>query len=253
MLHRFWSFGTRSFLGGAYPDGARGSRPWRTERTDKLPNSPFVPKPIVELGYLGLRLIARGVARLGLRANHCTALSVVVGLVSALFIAAGHLVWGSVLLLFGSSFDSLDGIIARATNTASNAGEFLDATADRVSDMAAFLGVLYFYRQDRLGFALTCVALVGSVLVSYVRAKGEALDVECSVGWMQRHERIVWLGLGLVLGPLGARWLEPGAAAPRFHVLLVVLGIIGLFSLVTVVQRSCVVYRALGARHAPPR
>jgi CDP-diacylglycerol---glycerol-3-phosphate 3-phosphatidyltransferase len=253
MLNRFWSFGTRSFLGGTYHAGARGGRPWRTERTDKLPDSPFVPKPIVELGYLGLRVMARGVSRLGVRANHCTAFSVIVGLVSAVFIAAGHLVWGGVLLLFGSSFDSLDGIIARQTLTASNAGEFLDATADRISDMAAFLGVLYFYRQDRLGFVLTCVALVGSVLVSYVRAKGEALDVECSVGWMQRHERILWLGLGLLLGPLAARWIEPDAATPRCHLLLVVLGIIGFFSLVTVVQRSRVVYRALGARHTPPR
>jgi CDP-diacylglycerol--glycerol-3-phosphate 3-phosphatidyltransferase len=253
MFNRFWSLGTRSFFGGTYQAGARGGRPWRTERTDKLPDSPFVPKPVVELGYLGLRAMAKGVARLGVRPNHCTAFSVVVGLVSAVFIAAGHLVWGGVLLLFGSSFDSLDGIIARQTHTASDAGEFLDATADRISDMAAFLGVLYFYRQDRLGFALTCVALVGSVLVSYVRAKGEALDVECSVGWMQRHERILWLGLGLLLGPLAARWLEPDAATPHLHVLLVVLGIIGLFSLVTVMQRSRVVYRALGARRTPPR
>jgi CDP-diacylglycerol---glycerol-3-phosphate 3-phosphatidyltransferase len=253
MLHRFWSFGTRHFLGGTYPAGTRGGSRWRSDRTDKLPDSPFVPKIVVELGYLALRGVARGISRLGLTANHCTILSVVIGLVSAVCIAAGHLWWGGGLLLVGSSFDSLDGIIARATRTASDAGEFLDATADRISDMAAFAGVLYYYRQDPLGFVLCSIALIGSVLVSYVRAKGEALDVECAVGWMQRHERILWLGLGLVLGPVAARWLEAGVDPPRCHVLLVVLGIIGLFSLVTVVQRSRVVYRALGARNTPPR
>ncbi len=253
MLRRFLSLGTRSFFGGTFPAGTHGGGRWRTERTDKLPNSPFVPRPVLELGYLALRVVARGISRLGVTPNQCTAFSVVVGVVSAVCIAAGHLWWGGGLLLIGSSFDSLDGIIARATRTASDAGEFLDATADRISDMAAFAGILYYYRDDSLGFVLGSIALVASVLVSYVRAKGEALDVECSVGWMQRHERILWLGLGLVLGPLAARWLEPGVDSPRCHVLLVVLGVIGVFSLVTVAQRSRVVYRALGARNAPPR
>jgi CDP-diacylglycerol--glycerol-3-phosphate 3-phosphatidyltransferase len=158
------------------------------------------------------------------------------------------------MLLFGSSFDALDGIIARATGTASSAGEFLDATVDRVNDATAFLGILWYYREDPVGFTLGCLALVGSLLVSYARAKGEALGVDCSIGWMQRYERILWLVLGLVVGPLAARWLEPNVGrSPRCHVLLMILAIIGIFSLLTATQRSRVVYRTLADRHVSRR
>lgn len=245
-------FGTAMLLGSIYAAKARVGGRLRSARTDRIPNSPFVPKPIVELGYYLATQLGRAIVHLGLTANVCTALSLVVGLVSAWCVATGHLFWGGALLFFGSSFDTLDGIIARATGTASDAGEFFDATVDRVNDAASLMAVMYFYRNDVLGFVLACVALVGSLLVSYVRAKGEALGVDCSVGWMQRHERIIWLVLGLILGPVGARWLEPDAVSPRFHVLLVALGVIGLFSLLTAMQRSRIVYRTLVRRQDPP-
>lgn len=251
-VNRLLPFGTAMLLGGIYVAKARTGGRLRSARTDRIPNSPFVPKPVVELGYYLATQLGRAVARFGLTANVCTALSLILGLVSAWCIAVGHLVWGGGLLFFGASFDTLDGIIARKTGTASDAGEFFDATADRVNDAVSLLAVLYLYRNDTLGFILACAALVGSLLVSYVRAKGEALGVDCTVGWMQRHERIIWLVLGLVLGPLAARWIEPDATSPHFHVLQVALGVIALFSLLTAMQRSRIVYRTLVGRQAPP-
>lgn len=245
--------GAVMLLGGAYAGHKRSRHRFASARTDKLPDSPFVPRPMVEVGYAAIRALGRGAARAGLTANLCTALSIVLGLVAAWVVASGHLVTGGLLLLFASSFDTLDGIIARETGTASDAGELLDAAADRLNDAAAFLGLAYYYRNDLLGFLLVCVALVASLLVSYVRAKGEALQVECAVGWMQRHERIIWLGLGLLLGPAAAHWLEPSAVAPRYHVLLVILAIIGFFSLLTAIQRTRLVYQALVARRDSTR
>jgi len=253
MIGLLLPMGAVMLLGGAYASRKRTRSRFSNSRTDQLPNSPFVPKPLVEIAYTAVRAIGRGAARLGLTANQCTALSIVLGLAAAWTIAAGHLVAGGVLLFVGSSFDTLDGIIARETGTASDAGELLDATADRLNDAAAFLGLAYYYRGNSLGFVLVCVALVGSLLVSYVRAKGEALQVECAVGWMQRHERIVWLVSGLLLGPAAARWLEPGVETPRCHVLLVILAVIGFFSLITAIQRTRLVYRALVARRDSTR
>ena len=237
-------------LGGAYASRSRARGKFRNARTDELPDSPFVARPLLEFGYAAIRGMGQAAIRLHMTANFCTALSVVLGVAAAWLIAVGHLVIGGLLLLFGASFDSLDGIIARQTGTASDAGELLDATADRVSDAAGFLGLMFYYRDDSFAFTLCCSALVGSLLVSYVRAKGEAMGVDCAVGWMQRYERVVWLGAGLLLGPLAARWLEPDVTDPRYHVLLVAVAIIAIFSLVTAVQRTRLVYRALVARRS---
>jgi CDP-diacylglycerol---glycerol-3-phosphate 3-phosphatidyltransferase len=253
MVHGFLQLVAAVIFGGIYTAKSRSGRP-HSERIDKLPDSPFVPKPLVELGYSALGGIGRGAAHLGITANLCTTLSLVFGLASAILIALGHLIFGGLVLLFGSSLDALDGIIARATGTASNAGEFFDATIDRANDATAFLGILWYYREDPVGFTLGCIALVGSLLVSYVRAKGEALGVDCSIGWMQRYERILWLVLGLVAGPLASRWLEPNVGnSPRCHVLLMILAVIGIFSLFTATQRSRVVYRTLTGRHVTRR
>ncbi len=253
MIERLLPLGAAMLVGGTVATKMRGIRRLRDARTDKMASSPFVPRPFVEAGFQLARVMAHGAMRVGITANVCTALSVVLSVAAAVLVARGELIFGGWMLLLGSSLDTLDGIIARETGTASDAGELLDATADRVNDAAAFLGLLYYYREDSLAFVLVCIALVGSLLVSYVRAKGEAMSVDCAVGWMQRHERIIWLCLGLLIGPLAARWIEPDAVTPRCHVLLGALTVIGFFSFVTAVQRTRLVYRALVVRRDSTR
>ncbi len=103
---------------------------------------------------------------------------------------------------FGAAFDALDGIVARARGLSSDAGEVLDAVVDRYADAAPLLGLAVYYRASLPALLLVLCALLGSMLVSYVRAKSEAMSLSLPGGLMRRHERIAYLTAGLLLGPL---------------------------------------------------
>ncbi len=113
---------------------------------------------------------------------------------------------GGLLILLGGMFDMLDGVVARTNGKASKFGALLDSTLDRYSDAALFLGAAaYFYGIDHIaGAALSLGTLVGAMLVSYVRARAEGLDIPCHVGIMERPERIVLLAVGCLTG-----WMFP--------------------------------------------
>ena len=109
-------------------------------------------------------------------------------------------------MLIGGAFDTLDGALARATGQASVFGEFFDSTMDRFSEAVVFLGVAVSYLRSPVidvtavvGVALSFAAMIGSIMVSYARARAEGLDLDCEVGWLQRPERIVILGVALLL------------------------------------------------------
>ena len=111
-------------------------------------------------------------------------------------------------MLVGGAFDTLDGALARATGQESVFGKFFDSTIDRFSEAVVFLGVaISFLRGPELdvtsvaGVALSFTAMIGSIMVSYARARAEGLEprVDCEVGLLQRPERIVILGVALLL------------------------------------------------------
>ena len=113
---------------------------------------------------------------------------------------------GGVVMLIGGAFDTLDGALARATNQKTVFGEFFDSTMDRFSEAVVFLGVAVSFLRfspDQMtavaGVALSFAAMIGSIMVSYARARAEGLDLDCEVGWLQRPERIVILGVALLL------------------------------------------------------
>ncbi len=173
--------------------------------------------------------------RLGFTPNALTVtgsvLTASVGLLAAQgwFIAAGLCLW-----LF-SATDSLDGALARATNRVSSFGAFLDSVCDRYAEAAIFFGLVWWYQAhgDTLGLALAYLAVIGSLMVSYARARAEGIGLQAAdVGWFQRPERIIVLGLGLLLAPY-----VPAA-------LLAVLGVLAIFTTVTVLQRVLHVARA---------
>jgi phosphatidylglycerophosphate synthase len=140
--------------------------------------------------------------RLGLTPNALTIIgSVLTGCVGLLAAQGWFLAAGICLFVF-SATDTLDGALARATNRVSTFGAFLDSVCDRYAEAAVFLGLLWYYQwnQNPLGVVLSYLALVGSVMVSYARARAEGVGLEAKdVGWFQRPERIVTLGLGLLL------------------------------------------------------
>jgi CDP-diacylglycerol--glycerol-3-phosphate 3-phosphatidyltransferase len=158
-------------------------------------------------------------------------------LYGALVVAKGSLALGGVFLLLSGLCDVLDGDLARRRGLASRFGAFLDSTLDRVAEFAYFAGMLY-YIVDRPGqfsdfvFVITVIALTGSVMTSYARARAEGLGYGCTVGIMERPERLALLTLGLFLG---------------YRVLVVVLTFLAVTTVYTFVQRIVHVQREAAA------
>ena len=146
--------------------------------------------------------IAKALTAVGVTANMITFVGLLVNAVAAFFLATGRLVVAGILILFGGSFDAMDGVVARVSNKdePNPSGALLDSVIDRYSEAVVFVGaMIYFYHLSHLlGVVLVFASVIGSILVSYVRARAEGLQVECKVGLMQRPERIVLLALGVL-------------------------------------------------------
>ena len=123
---------------------------------------------------------------------------------AAIVISQGALFIGGTIMLLASALDLLDGALARATNTASPAGALIDSTLDRASEAVLLLGAVMYVLGTRNDTAavLAFVAVVGSLMVSYVRARAEGLGVEMTDGLFTRPERVLLLGSALILGYL---------------------------------------------------
>jgi CDP-diacylglycerol--glycerol-3-phosphate 3-phosphatidyltransferase len=146
--------------------------------------------------------IARLMGRIGLTPNMLTVIGVGLNAVVAAVLAWGSLALGGVLLLVSSSFDALDGTLARLTGQQSRFGAFFDSTLDRYSEAIVYGGLLFHFLE---GDAypeplLVYAAIIGSLMVSYARARAEGLGIECKVGLLTRAERMIVLAAGLILG-----------------------------------------------------
>lgn len=172
--------------------------------------------------------VARGLAALNVHPNTMTLIGFALNVGAALVIASGYPQWGGLAMLLASSTDALDGALARLTGKLSHFGAFLDSTLDRLSEGAALLGLLSWLLAEGhdVDVYLVFLTLLGSVMVSYTRARAEGLGLTCKVGLLTRPMRVVILGLGLL-----TLWLRPTL------ILLVVL------IWLTVVQRILHVYR----------
>jgi CDP-diacylglycerol--glycerol-3-phosphate 3-phosphatidyltransferase len=148
--------------------------------------------------------LARLIGRTGITPTGLTVAGFVFNAGVGWVLALGYLRLGGLLVLLAGVFDALDGALARLTDRATSFGAFLDSTLDRCSEAVLYLGLLYFYagRGSRLEVLLIYLAIVGSFLVSYTRARAEGLDIECKVGLFTRFERVVVLALGLLLGQM---------------------------------------------------
>ncbi len=177
--------------------------------------------------------VARGVAAFGLSPNALTVLGFAFMLVVAVVLARGQFVMGGVLLVAAALFDALDGSVARLTGRVTKFGAFFDSTLDRFAEAAIYGGLLWWFWGQGMGreAALAYATIIGSLMVSYTRARAEGLGVECKVGWFTRFERIAVLVLGLLLGQI-----------------TVVLLVLAIFSNLTALQRVWHVYRVLGER-----
>jgi phosphatidylglycerophosphate synthase len=210
----------------------------RTDRIGKLSISPYLPRLVMEFGYWMFTLPIAALVRLGVTADMVTAASVVFTVSAALAYGLGHFALGGWILLLAFSCDAWDGIIARKTGTTSPAGDFFDSTVDRYNDLIAFFGLMYYYRDDLLPLGLAALAACGSTVTSYARAKGESVGIDPNVGYMQRHERGVYIGVASVFAPIVAVWLEPGVAHPRYHLVIISLAMLAVLTNITAYLRT---------------
>lgn len=140
--------------------------------------------------------IARAMGRLGIHPNTITILGLLLQTSVGVMFGLGYITLGGRLLLVVAPVDALDGALARALRQQNRFGAFLDSTLDRLSDAALILGLTAHYiRQGaHLMVALLLISLVAALMVSYIRARAEALGFPCKVGLLTRLERIVLIG-----------------------------------------------------------
>lgn len=221
----------------------------RTPRIDQLTSTPWLPRILMEFGYWMFKIPVRLCIALGISANMITAGSMVMTVMGAIAVGVGHFALGGWLLLLAFTCDAWDGIVARATKTESPTGKFFDSTIDRYNDVITYLGFMYYYRNDTVPLMLAVVTMIGSTVMSYARAKGEAVGIDPNVGSMQRHERAVWLGVSTAVAPIAAVYWESGVAHPIYHLPVVALGILAVMTNITAVQRIVFVMRGLRREH----
>jgi CDP-diacylglycerol--glycerol-3-phosphate 3-phosphatidyltransferase len=157
------------------------------------------------------------------------------GLISALLFGIGYTLLAGIFLLFSGMFDTFDGTIARINNKTSKYGAILDSSLDRYVEFMIFLGLLIYYRNDWM-FYIVFVALIGSIMVSYTRARAEALGIVEIVGVMQRPERVILLAVGAIINELLNPLLNDSDI-----ILSIAIIIIAIFSNITSIQRILIV------------
>lgn len=162
-------------------------------------------------------------ARLGVSANGLTIAGCSIAVFVGILLAQGYLRLGGIILLLTMGTDALDGALARHAGQATRFGAFLDSSFDRIADASLLLGLGWWYRgQGGPHDMLASIAAVGSLLVSYSRARAEAIGVECKVGLFTRVERSLVLIAALILGLTGpALWLLAlGTVSTALHRIL---------------------------------
>lgn len=169
--------------------------------------------------------------------NQMTVTGFLLNVVAAVLLVEQHFVWATVAFIAGSVIDALDGAVARAHGKMTPFGGFLDSTLDRMSEgvVLGAIALVFADRDEMVALACVFVALVGSFLVSYTRAKAEALGLKGDVGLMARAERIVLLAVVLPFAGVGS-------------VLPYAIYILAALTAITVVQRIAYVRTQLNAK-----
>ncbi len=161
-------------------------------------------------------------------------LGAVFGAAAGLAFAFGRPVLGGWGIFLGGAADVFDGRIARTRGIASPRGAFLDSSLDRFAEVGVFAGLAVYYYDRPVVALMVALALGGSLLVSYTRARGESQGVVCKVGIMQRAERLLLLGFAGLLDPSVAQWLE----TPQGTLLAWAISAIAVGTLATAIFRT---------------
>jgi CDP-diacylglycerol--glycerol-3-phosphate 3-phosphatidyltransferase len=207
-----------------------------------------IPKHVQERAVKLLSFVYGPLIRRRVDPNYVTTVGFLVTISAGIAFFLGHTRIAGALVLLGGVLDIVDGQVARGTGLASVFGSFYDSTLDRISEIVVFLGIFSLYGGHHPDFDYpwmvytVALALAGSLMVSYTRARAEALGLDCNVGLMQRLERVVLIG--------GSALLFGGAFEGA--VLTWVLIIMAVLTNFTAFQRIVWVYRNTAAPQPEP-
>lgn len=200
--------------------------------------------------YFVINPFVRFLIRIGVTPNMVTTVGLLGNIAAAIiFVYAGYtardgnmnyglLTWGGVVIILFSLFDMLDGQVARLGNMTSTFGAMYDSVLDRYCELFTLGGLSYYLIQTGyiIGALITFVALVGSIMVSYVRARAEGLGLECKVGFMQRPERVVVTTIGALATGIVGQCVAP-SEFNAVIILIVCMGVIAVFANITAFAR----------------
>jgi len=172
--------------------------------------------------------IVKILASLGIHPNTITVTCLAGFIISSIFIAYGKFLLGGIFLFLFAPFDAIDGLLARYSKKVTSFGAFLDSVLDRYGEIFLFLAFTYYFltQNSFCGVILSFLAITGSLMVSYTRARAEGVGFECKIGILTRFERITLLIIALI-----------------FDVCIPLLLFIALFTHLTALQRIFHVYK----------
>jgi CDP-diacylglycerol--glycerol-3-phosphate 3-phosphatidyltransferase len=178
--------------------------------------------------------LARLLLKTPLSPNAVTWIGFLVTLGAAALIATDHIFISGIVVVVAGLFDMLDGALARVKGQVTRFGGVLDSSFDRLSEGALLLALVYVFARDgqTIWSLVSGIALLGSVMVSYIRARVEGLGVQCKAGVFTRPERVIILAAGLLLSAFG-------------DVLLAAIGLLAVLSFYTVIERLVYAWRQL--------
>jgi CDP-diacylglycerol--glycerol-3-phosphate 3-phosphatidyltransferase len=221
------------------------------DRVERQGGSRFLSKRAMEFGYWSLEPVARLLVLMRVSPNTVSWASLGFGFLAGSCLAMGHFGFGAILATVSGLLDSLDGMVARLSGVASEAGEVLDAAVDRYVDFLFLSGLLIYYRHIPGLQILTLLALLGSFMVSYSTTKAEALKVDAPKGSMRRPERAVYLILGAGLSAVTIPWLETAQLEFSIRVgypMVVALGLVAVAGNLSAIERFWSIAKAVRAR-----
>jgi CDP-diacylglycerol--glycerol-3-phosphate 3-phosphatidyltransferase len=175
--------------------------------------------------------VARALDKVGISPNMMTYFGLFLTAIVAVLAALGEIRWAGVAYFVSAIGDAMDGTLARVSGKGSRFGAFLDSSIDRFEESIVFLGLIIYYNQvgGTYEIPLILLATVGSLMVSYTRARAEALGVACKVGFMTRIPRVAVMIIGMILDQM-----------------LITLAILAVTSLFTSIHRMYHVWRLTG-------
>ncbi|MDR0976291.1 MAG: CDP-alcohol phosphatidyltransferase family protein [Prevotellaceae bacterium] len=206
--------------------------------------------------YRVINPVVRGMIRVGITPNIITTTGLVLNVLAAALFICGAIIgdtpsawagWAGGVVLFAGLFDMMDGRVARLSGKASTFGALYDSVLDRYSELFTLFGLtFYLFITGYVGGAITTfVALIGSLMVSYVRARAEGLGLESKIGLMQRPERVVLTAAGAIAYGLCAPVVT---AFDPIWILILPLALIALLANLTAIARLVHCYRQLRAQ-----